>query len=245
MRFDKKITFIYNSAYKGERYTINNKLDFKDPNNHITYYEISDDQEQIIVHFKSGKSFSYPHSKGQEENILNMMKEQTNDLKEEKTRLKKDIFTVEHNSKVIGGFAVVINTVLFFTFLFLNTEMSVSTMSSLFLMVNVNLALISGYFLYDEHKINKEIKRIELLEDIMDPELLKEKEYNKSNILVNTSNRMKKSQSAKTDYTKNELLNEMSRLAYIKNLKDLRTMVENIQYTNMLSKDKEKTYIKK
>lgn len=222
-----------------------NKLDFKDPNNHITYYEISDNQEQIIVHFKSGKSFSYPYSKGQEENILNMMKEQTNDLKEEKTRLKKDIFTVEHNSKVIGGFAVVINTVLFFTFLFLNTEMSVSTMSSLFLMVNVNLALISGYFLYDEHKINKEIKRIELLEDIMDPELLKEKEYNKSNILANTSNKIKTSQDAKTEYTKNELLNEMSRLAYIKNLKDLRTMVENIQYTNMLSKDKEKTYIKK
>lgn len=207
MRFDKKITFIYNSAYKGERYTINNKLDFKDPNNHITYYEISDDQEQIIVHFKSGKSFSYPYSKEQEENILNMMKEQTNDLKEEKTRLKKDIFTVEHNSKVIGGFAVVINTVLFFTFLFLNTEMSVSTMSSLFLMVNVNLALISGYFLYDEHKINKEIKRIELLEDIMDPELLKEKKYNKSNILDNTSNKMKTSQSTKTDYTKNELIN--------------------------------------
>lgn len=222
-----------------------NKLDFKDPNNHITYYEISDNQEQIIVHFKSGKSFSYPYSKEQEENILNMMKEQTNDLKEEKTRLKKDIFTVEHNSKVIGGFAVVINTVLFFTFLFLNTEMSVSTMSSLFLMVNVNLALISGYFLYDEHKINKEIKRIELLEDIMDPELLKEKEYNKSNILANTSNKMKTSQSTKTDYTKNELINEMSRLAYIKNLKDLRTMVENIQYTNMLSKEKEKTYIKK
>lgn len=222
-----------------------NKLDFKDPNNHITYYEISDNQEQIIVHFKSGKSFSYPYSKEQEENILNMMKEQTNDLKEEKTRLKKDIFTVEHNSKVIGGFAVVINMVLFFTFLFLNTEMSVSTMSSLFLMVNVNLALISGYFLYDEHKINKEIKRIELLEDIMDPELLKEKEYNKSNILANTSNKIKTSQDAKTEYTKNELLNEMSRLAYIKNLKDLRTMVENIQYTNMLSKDKEKTYIKK
>ena len=184
-----------------------NKLDFKDPNNHITYYEISDNQEQIIVHFKSGKSFSYPYSKEQEENILNMMKEQTNDLKEEKTRLKKDIFTVEHNSKVIGGFAVVINMVLFFTFLFLNTEMSVSTMSSLFLMVNVNLALISGYFLYDEHKINKEIKRIELLEDIMDPELLKEKEYNKSNILDNTSNKMKTSQSTKTDYTKNELIN--------------------------------------
>lgn len=224
---------------------MNNKLDFKDPNNHITYYEISDNQEQIIVHFKSGKSFSYPYSKEQEENILNMMKEQTNDLKEEKTRLKKDIFTVEHNSKVIGGFAVVINMVLFFTFLFLNTEMSVSTMSSLFLMVNVNLALISGYFLYDEHKINKEIKRIELLEDIMDPELLKEKEYNKSNILANTSNKIKTSQDAKTEYTKNELLNEMSRLAYIKNLKDLRTMVENIQYTNMLSKDKEKTYIKK
>ncbi len=222
-----------------------NKLDFKDPNNHITYYEISDNQEQIIVHFKSGKSFSYPYSKEQEENILNMMKEQTNDLKEEKTRLKKDIFTVEHNSKVIGGFAVVINMVLFFTFLFLNTEMSVSTMSSLFLMVNVNLALISGYFLYDEHKINKEIKRIELLEDIMDPELLKEKEYNKSNILANTSNKIKTSQDAKTEYTKNELLNEMSRLAYIKNLKDLRTMVENIQYTNMLSKEKEKTYIKK
>ena len=173
------------------------------------------------------------------------MKEQTNDLKEEKTRLKKDIFTVEHNSKVIGGFAVVINTVLFFTFLFLNTEMSVSTMSSLFLMVNVNLALINGYFLYDEHKINKEIKRIELLEDITDPELLKEKEYNKSNILANTSNKMKTSQSTKTDYTKNELINEMSRLAYIKNLKDLRTMVENIQYTNMLSNEKEKTYIKK
>lgn len=222
-----------------------NKLDFKDPNNHITYYEISDNQEQIIVHFKSGKSFSYPYSKEQEENILNMMKEQTNDLKEEKTRLKKDIFTVEHNSKVIGGFAVVINMVLFFTFLFLNTEMSVSTMSSLFLMVNVNLALISGYFLYDEHKINKEIKRIELLEDIMDPELLKEKEYNKSNILANTSNKIKTSQDAKTEYTKNELLNEMSRLAYIKNLKDLRTMVENIQYTNMLNKDKEKNYIKK
>lgn len=175
-----------------------------------------------------------------------MMKEQTNDLKEEKTRLKKDIFTVEHNSKVIGGFAVVINTVLFFTFLFLNTEMSVSTMSSLFLMVNVNLALINGYFLYDEHKINKEIKRIELLEDIMDPELLKEKEYNKSNILANTSNKMKTNQDAKMDYTKNELLNEMSRLSLeLKNLKDLRTMVENIQYTNMLSKEKEKTYIKK
>ena len=80
----------------------------------------------------------------------------------------------------------------------------------------------------------------------MDSELLKEKEYSKSNILVNTSNRMKKSQSAKTDYTKNELINEMSRLSLdLKNLKDLRTMVENIQYTNMLSKEKEKTYIKK
>ena len=57
---------------------------------------------------------------------------------------------------------------------------------------------------------------------------------------------MKTNQDAKMDYTKNELLNEMSRLSLeLKNLKDLRTMVENIQYTNMLSKEKEKTYIKK
>ena len=93
------------------------------------------------------------------------------------------------------------------------------------------------------------IERIELLEDIMDSELLKEKEYNKDNILVNTSNKIKRSQSTKTDYTKNELINEMSRLSLnIKNLKDLRTIVENIQYMNMLNKDiekEEKKYLKK
>ena len=46
----------------------------------------------------------------------------------------------------------------------------------------------------------------------MNSELLKEKEYSKSNILVNTSNRMKKSQSAKTEKKKNELINDMNKL---------------------------------
>ena len=225
---------------------MNNKLDFKDPNNHITYYEISDNQEQIIVHFKSGKSFSYPYSKEQEENILNMMKEQTNDLKEEKYKLQERLKYWNFWWNMVARCAGIMVLPLYLSsMLYSYNKIVLSDLIFVFVVViGVTVTTV-----YDVNKYRKrykaEIERIELLEDIMDPELLKEKEYNKSNILANTSNKMKTSQSTKTDYTKNELINEMSRLAYIKNLKDLRTMVENIQYTNMLSKEKEKTYIKK
>lgn len=249
MKFDKKITFIYNSAYKGERYTINNKLDFKDPNNHITYYEISDNQEQIIVHFKSGKSFSYPYSKEREKNILNMMKEQIDYLKEEKSRLKNKREYYGKVAKAFLGAFIPINFTLISGPLlsyFINQDSFISDLILLFVFSNGMIFAVEYIMNQVKKECETKLERIELLEDIMDPELLKEKEYSKTNILVNTSNRMKKSQSTKIDYTKNELINEMSRLSLdLKNLKDLRTMVENIQYTNMLSKDKEKTYIKK
>lgn len=226
---------------------MNNKLDFKDPNNHITYYEISDNQEQIIVHFKSGKSFSYPYSKEQEENILNMMKEQTNDLKEEKYKLQERLKYWNFWWNMVASCAGIMVLPLYLSsMLYSYNKIVLSDLIFVFVaVIGVTVTTV-----YEVNKCRKryktEIERIELLEDIMDPELLKEKEYNKSNILANTSNKMKTSQDVKTDYTKNELINEMSRLSLdLKNLKDLRTMVENIQYTNMLSKDKEKTYIKK
>lgn len=44
---------------------MNNKLDLKNPKNHIAYYEIIDDTQEIIVHLKSGQTFYYPYSKEQ------------------------------------------------------------------------------------------------------------------------------------------------------------------------------------
>lgn len=249
MKFDKKITFIYNSAYKGERYTINNKLDLRDPKNHITYYEITDNHEQIIVHLHSEKNFYYPYSKEQEKNILNIMKEQIDYLKEEKSRLKNKREYYGKVAKAFLGAFIPINFTLISGPLlsyFINQDSSISDLILLFVFSNGMIFAVEYIMNQVKKECETKLERIELLEDIMDSELLKEKEYSKSNILVNTSNRMKKSQSAKTDYTKNELINEMSRLSLdLKNLKDLRTMVENIQYTNMLSNEKEKTYIKK
>ena len=224
---------------------MNNKLDFKDPNNHITYYEISDNQEQIIVHFKSGKSFSYPYSKEREIKILKMMRTQISSLKEEKDHLKIKVnYGRQEEHEELERFVVI-------NFIFIICHLinhSIPLILLIFASVIFNGINFVSYYITkkDNNKMERKIEYIELLEDIMDPELLKEKEYSKTNILVNTSNRMKKSQSTKIDYTKNELINEMSRLSLdLKNLKDLRTMVENIQYMNLLNQDKEKTYIKK
>ena len=177
------------------------------------------------------------------------MKEQIDYLKEEKSRLKNKR---EYYGKVAKAFLVAFIPINFTLIsgpllsYFINQDSSISDLILLFVFSNGMIFAVEYIMNQVKKECETKLERIELLEDVMDPELLQEKEYSKSNILVNTSNRMKKSQSTKIDYTKNELINEMSRLSSnIKNLKDLRTMVENIQYTNMLSKEKEKTYIKK
>ena len=230
---------------------MNNKLDLKDPKNHIAYYEISDNHEQIIVHLQAGKSFCYPYSKEQEMQIIKTMKEQTGYLKEEKSQLQNKLVYWENACKLAPIIAAIILSLplgITTTFFFYD-QISLSNLILVFISVS-GLAFTTIYTMkYRKKEYETKIERIELLEDIMDSELLKEKEYNKVNILVNTSNKIKKSQSTKTDYTKNELINEMSRLSLnIKNLKDLRTMAENIQYMNMLNKDtekEEKKYLKK
>ena len=230
---------------------MNNKLDLKDPKNHITYYEISDSHEQIIVHLQSGKSFCYPYSKEQEMQIIKTMKEQTGYLKEEKSQLHNKLVYWENACKLVPIIATIILSLplgMTTTFFFYD-QITLSNLILVFISVS-GLAFTTIYTMKHRKKeYETKIERIELLEDIMNSELLKEKEYNKDNILVNTSNKIKRSQSTKTDYTKNELINEMSRLSLnIKNLKDLRAIVENIQYMNMLNKDtekEEKKYLKK
>ena len=87
---------------------MNNKLDLKDPKNHITYYEISDNHEQIIVHLQSGKSFCYPYSKEQEMQIIKTMKEQTGYLKEEKSQLHNKLVYWENACKLVPIIAAII-----------------------------------------------------------------------------------------------------------------------------------------
>ena len=225
---------------------MNNKLDLKDPKNHIAYYEIIGNNEKIIVHLKSGQTFYYPYSQEQERHILEIIKKQIEYSTTYKEQLKDDrkyhhyfIFLITTGVSIIA-----IMTILF-------TIGQVINMSE---MINAGITLFCMYtpFIFYHNyklvKIRKEIKRIELLEDVISNNLLKDNNYSKENIFSNTSSKTQAS-IHKDSLTKNDIMNEIGRLSLdIKNLKDLRTIVENIQYTNVLNQDtekEEKKYLKK
>ena len=225
---------------------MNNKLDLKDPKNHIAYYEIIGNNEKIIVHLKSGQTFYYPYSQEQERHILEIIKKQIEYSTTYKEQLKDDrkyhhyfIFLITTGVSIIA-----IMTILF-------TIGQVVNMSE---MINAGITLFCMYtpFIFYQNyklvKIRKEIKRIELLEDVMSNNLLKNNNYSKENIFSNTSSKTQAS-IHKDSLTKNDIMNEIGRLSLeVKNLKDLKKIVENIQYINVLNQDtekEEKKYLKK
>ena len=225
---------------------MNNKLDLKDPKNHIAYYEIIGNNEKIIVHLKSGQTFYYPYSQEQERHILEIIKKQIEYSTTYKEQLKDDrkyhhyfIFLITTGVSIIA-----IMTILF-------TIGQVINMSE---MINAGITLFCMYtpFIFYHNyklvKIRKEIKRIELLEDVMSNNLLKNNNYSKENIFSNTSSKTQAS-IHKDSLTKNDIMNEIGRLSLeVKNLKDLKKIVENIQYINVLNQDtekEEKKYLKK
>ena len=225
---------------------MNNKLDLKDPKNHIAYYEIIGNNEKIIVHLKSGQTFYYPYSQEQERHILEIIKKQIEYSTTYKEQLKDDrkyhhyfIFLITTGVSIIA-----IMIILF-------TIGQVVNMSE---MINVGITVFCIYtpFIFYQNyklaKIRKEIKRIELLEDVISNNLLKDNNYSKENIFSNTSSKTQAS-IHKESLTKNDIMNEIGRLSLeVKNLKDLKTIVENIQYINVLNQDtekEEKKYLKK
>lgn len=225
---------------------MNNKLDLKNPKNHIAYYEIIDDTQEIIVHLKSGQTFYYPYSKEQERHILEIIKKQIEYSSTYKEQLKGDR-EYSHNLIFLITAGVLIIAIIAILF----TIGHVANMSKI---INVGITVFCIYtpFIFYQNyklaKIRKEIKRIELLEDVISNNLLKDNNYSKENIFSNTSSKTQAS-IHKDSLTKNDIMNEIGRLSLdIKNLKDLRTIVENIQYTNVLNQDtekEEKKYLKK